>query len=157
MATASQKRKGRPAKNLLEVKNKGLIGIVRLENNGITITVTETEAILSRMHAVTIYYIGSSAYEYLKALVELEIQEEKTEEDKIVIDNLSWGINAFVFSDGYAGNPDYLGNALRWHYEYLTKYLEELQPTEENSNDLGEMALNEFAIESMEKATPTSK
>ena len=157
MGTSSQKRKGRPAKNLLEVKNKGLIGIVRLENNGITITVTETEAILSRMHAVNIYYIGSSAYEYLKALVELEIQEEKTKEDKIVIDNLSWGINAFVFSDGYAGNPDYLGNALRWHYEYLTKYLEELQPTEENSNDLGEMALNEFAIESMEKSKPTSK
>lgn len=157
MATSSQKRRGRPPKNLLEVKNKGLIGVVRLENNGITIKVTETEAILSRMHAVNIYYIGSSVYEYLKVLVELEIQEEKTEEDKIVIDNLSWGINAFVFSDGYAGNPDYLGNALKWHYEYLTKYLDELQPTEEDSKDLGEMALDEFAIESMEKATPTSK
>lgn len=151
MGVGAKKRKGRPSNNLLEIKNKDIIGVIRLEENGITITVTETVAILSRMYATNVYYIGCAAYEYLKILVELEVKEEKSDEEKTMIENLAWGVSSFILSDGYASNADYMGKSMGWHLSFLAEMIEKATPTEEQSNDLDEMASNNFAIENMKK------
>lgn len=151
MGVGAKKRKGRPNNNLLEIKNKDIIGVIRLEENGITITVTETVAILSRMYATNVYYLGCATYTYLRQLVELEIKEERTEDEEFEIKELAFNMNAFILSDSYAADAEYLGAAYVWHLKYYTEKLDKLIASVEASKDLDEMASNNFAIENMKK------
>lgn len=104
--------------DILCVKRKGYIG--SMYQNGITLELTTTHAVLSRAYTYNVFAVGSPNYSILRYIYELYANKNRTEEEESTLKNGQVFILSFMIND-FAGEPTQMGFYFKLFDLYLMK------------------------------------
>lgn len=128
-------KKGMPTKpTIVYVDGNHIVGEIKKKDY--TIIVTDTHAVIKSTYFTTIYGSPSVQYNYLFHLIDLDKKEDKTEEDKETVENLSILYpNIANFHLLYYTDFDLANEMVKFHYSYMNNKVEAAMNAELQSDE----------------------